>query len=228
MENKKSKENFVAANKKEFAHSFFWLALVIFLLVLVARIFDLGEIQNYIASLGPYGPLIFIVAKASTIVFAPLAGAPIYLLAGPLFGFYEGFVYVLIGDIVGSTIAFYLSRMYGRKLINLFFPNNGGKTFNKILSYLGNWKGIVYARIVFFTFQDLISYAAGLTKISYISFISASIVAGVIPIALLVAFGLALVDKSTIIYTIIIAILVVLCLLVLENIIKASKRKNRQ
>ena len=95
-------------------------------------IFDLEEIRNNVEDMGIYGPILFILVKISTIVFAPLAGAPVYLLAGPLFGFYEGFAYVLVGDIIGYTIAFYIRRLYGKRTLNLFLPNKGKKILERM------------------------------------------------------------------------------------------------
>lgn len=175
-------------------------ALIVGGIWVVFRYFDEATIHAYIESAGFWAPVILIVAKASTIVIAPLGGSPLYPLAGALFGFWNGFFYIMLGDIIGATIAFYLSRIFGRRVINYFFPDN--KLVSRVLHALGTFKGFLMARVGFIALPELISYAAGLTKISFLTFFTVFAVLEIFPVAVLVAVGTFLTDgNSSFLYT---------------------------
>jgi len=226
MKTRSPEKRILETSKKELIQGIIWIVITVIILLLTSIIIDVEVVRENAENIGFYGPFIFIIIKISTIVFAPLAGAPLYLIAGPLFGFYKGFGYVMIGDIIGNTIAFYISRIYGKKILNLFLQTKGKKKVERMLSYLGTFKGIIYARFIFFAFQDLISYAAGLTKIRYSTYIISSTIAVIIPIGLLVALGSAIVDKSTINLAIIIGLTIGIIVLIYK-ILMVLKAKTK-
>ena len=185
---------------------------------------DLENIRETIEQLGVVGPLVYIILKASTIVISPLVGAPLYLIAGPLFGFWKGFLYSMIGDILGTTAAFYLSRLYGKRIINFFFSGRLIRLIEKVLSKIEDWKGLLYSRLVLFVLHDVISYAAGLTRIRFSTFITVSIMAFIIPVALSVALGLSIIEKNILNTAIIIGLIIG----ILGIIYEISRRRNRK
>ena len=199
-----------------------WIGVITILMYAGTVFIGLDTIREKVENLGVYGPLVFIAIKASTIIFAPLAGSPLYFIAGPLFGFWSGLLYVLIGETVGSIVAFYISRFFGRKILKLFLSRGGRKSLDGILYHIGNWKGLIYARLIFVGLQDVVSYAAGLTKISFWQFFWVSTLLGIITLAPLVAVGLGLVDQNVL--TIVVVVVAVLALSFL--IIRLLKRKN--
>src|SRR6476659_9126443 len=91
------------------------------LLLLGAHLISMQHARERIVNAGVYGPLVLILLKAATNIIAPLGGNPIYLSAAPLFGFTLGFVYLLIGDLLGYATSFFLARMIGRRVVSLFF-----------------------------------------------------------------------------------------------------------
>lgn len=96
-----------------------WLGLTIGAIYLFARFLGVDELRERIAAAGIWGPLIVILLKASTLVIAPLGGSPLYPIAGAAFGFWRGFIYTFLGDLLGTTIAFYISRVFGRKIVQI-------------------------------------------------------------------------------------------------------------
>lgn len=175
-------------------------ALLIGGIVFVFRYFDQETITLYIEGAGLWAPLALIVAKASTIVIAPLGGAPLYPLAGALFGFWNGFFYIMLGDILGATIAFWLSRLFGRRIVNYFFPDSA--MINRVLKALSTFKGFLMARIGFIALPEVVSYAAGLSSINFFLFFAVFAALEVFPSAVLVALGTFLTDSNgSLIYT---------------------------
>ena len=219
----KPREELQVIQKREVLQGILLFLGLMIVLFVVGSYIDLKDIQKYIEGWGYFGPWVFIILKASTIIIAPIIGGPIYLIAGPLFGFWNAFYYSMIGDIIGSSIAFGLSRLYGRRIINLFFSKGLVNLMEKLLSKMGTWKGLLYARLLLFTLHDLISYAAGLTKIKFLTFILISTLTFIVPVALSIALGLAIIEKNIISVTIVIVII----LFILGIIYDISRRKKR-
>lgn len=161
------------------------LATLIYVLVVY-----LGEerILSTIENAGVWAPLVFILLKVVSVIIAPLSGTPYYLLAKPLFGLVEGFVYLMIADIVGYSAAFGISRVWGRKLMMRFL---GAQTeqVDFLIDKIGKWKDFLYFRIIFFYFAELPSYVAGLTQLPYWQFLAITIPIVAINIGLFLIVG---------------------------------------
>ncbi|KKT35313.1 MAG: hypothetical protein UW24_C0011G0016 [Parcubacteria group bacterium GW2011_GWA2_44_12] len=155
------------ASRREIISGLLWLLVFAGIMFAGAKFIGIAAIQEKVASAGIFAPLVMILAKASTIVFAPLGGGPLYIIAGPLFGFTKGFLYVFLGDILGSFIAFYISKFFGRKVMRKFLSDAGMKYVDDILYHLATWKGLVYARVILSGIPEVVSYAAGLSKLPF-------------------------------------------------------------
>jgi uncharacterized membrane protein YdjX (TVP38/TMEM64 family) len=105
--------------------------------------------------------------KISTNVIAPLTGTPFYLIAQPLFGIWLGIFYVYIGEIAGYCICFLLARRYGRTIVIRIAGQKIAARIDQYYYDLGNKKGLLYGRLFLIGIQDVVSYAAGLTSISF-------------------------------------------------------------
>ncbi len=132
----------------------------------------IDNLRETVAGAGIYAPLIIILLKATTLIVVPLGGTPLYPIAGALFGFWQGLGITLIGDIIGSTACFYLSRYFGRNILKFFMSGDHLATVNKIIERSSEKKTFVKARIFFTGFPELFAYAAGFTKIPFWFFIS--------------------------------------------------------
>lgn len=184
------------SDKREFFRGFLGFLVVIALIYGGTRLLGLENIQDRVGALGVFGPIVFILLKASTIVFAPLGGGPLYIAAGPLFGFSRGLVYITAGDILGNSAAFFISRFFGRKIISRLLSKPGAKMADDLLFHITTVKGLIYARAAFIGFPEAVSYAAGLTNIPFRRFIFISEAVAVFPRALLVFSGAILMQKA--------------------------------
>ncbi len=144
-------------------------AILFFVVVIVSAWLLLGaeNIAGEVSKFGYWGPVLLIILKISTIVISPLGGAPIYFAVPSIFGFWPGFIYLVIADAIGFSVVFWISRIYGRRIMNWILNDDQIVWADKILKYLDNWKSLTIVRVVFFPLADTISYAAGLTKISF-------------------------------------------------------------
>jgi len=149
---------------------------IIFILIIIYAI-KLGIFQdkyiliNYINKTKFLSPLIFIIIQTIQVVIPIIPGGISSLVGVLLFGSIFGFIYNYIGLILGSLIAFYLSKKYGITLLKKIFKE---KTLNKYLIYINNKKftklfiiGIIMPGLP----DDLLCYIAGISKIKLKTFI---------------------------------------------------------
>jgi len=101
--------------------------------------FGITNVQETIQHAGIWAPLVLVLAKASTIIIAPLSGSPIYPLAGALFGFWEGTALLMAGDILGGIVAFYISRFFGRTVVEKMIGGDE-KFLSRALRMMGSTK----------------------------------------------------------------------------------------
>jgi len=218
-------EKIDSLQKHEIYQGILYFVAIIAVLFIIGKFINVGDVKAYIENFGPLGPVVFIIIKAASIVIAPIVGGPIYFIAGPLFGFWKALAYTLIGDALGSGIAFLLSRFYGRKIMKIFFSERLMRITDRMLSNIETWKGLLYSRLLLYTLHDLVSYAAGLTKIRFSTFMIVSTLTFVIPNALAIGLGLAILEKN-IITIVAISIITVAIVGILYEISRKKKKSS--
>lgn len=152
----------------------------------------IDSLERIVAEAGIWGPLAVIALKMATIIIVPLSGGPVYAIAGAAFGFWQGFAITFVGDVLGFSAAFYLSRIFGRKIINVFVPRTQFPFIEKLLVQGSALKSFLKARLAFSGFPEVFAYAAGLTNIPFFIFIVAQMAFHMPFSALVVLFGNAL------------------------------------
>jgi uncharacterized membrane protein YdjX (TVP38/TMEM64 family) len=171
------------------------------------------------------GPLLVIGLMILAIVFNPLPSAPIALASGAVFGHTLGTVYIVIGAEIGAVIAFMIARLTGFQVMKNYLGTRWSLSRFTTQNYL---TAIIFvSRLVPFLSFDLISYAAGLTPITFWRFALATLL-GLIPTSFLLAhFGGEMVEAD--IQTTSIFILVIGLITAVPILFKVlSKNKNEE
>lgn len=169
-----------------------FIAVTLLILALVEWI-GVDRLRETIVRAGPLGPVVYILIKASTYVFAPLSSGPIQLSSGVLFDLWPATFYTLIGEVLGGSISFLIARRLGRPVVRRFVGEEGLSRVDGFVSQLGGWRALVYARLFLFAIYDFISYAAGLTHtLTLRQYVIISAVCGFLPTFLFVAAGASL------------------------------------
>lgn len=151
--------------------NFVGIALTLIALIALTFLIDIEALKLWVEQSGPWAPIAFIVLKIATIVIAPLSGGPLYPIAGLLFGYWPATLYLAIGDFLGFTIAFWISRHFGQRIVQKMIADNEEGVFAKIIERLSDAKSLFLACLIFFPLPELISYATGLTTLRYRTFI---------------------------------------------------------
>ena len=136
-----------------------------------------NDIQKYITSFGKLAPFIYVVMFS----LVPLTFFPDSILAiggGMIFGLGKGYIYTLIGALVGASLSFYISRRFGRNFVKKITKERLD-SIEEMINSKGFFVILLLRLIPLFPF-DVISYGAGITNIKYRDFIFATIV-GTIP-----------------------------------------------
>lgn len=158
--------------------SLFIIALILIMFYFMNKdIMNVDTLKNLILDSGYFAPLIYIIAFS----LVPLTFFPDSLLAilgGTIFGLSRGFLYTSIGALIGGSISFFISRILGQSFVEKL-ENDKLKNIQNLLKDNGFLMILLLRLIPLFPF-DLISYGAGLTKISYKDFLLGTLI-GTIP-----------------------------------------------
>ncbi len=161
----------------------------------LAILLDGAALRGWIDQFGLLGPLAIIGLMTLAILASPIPSAPIAVAAGAAYGHTWGTVYVLLGAEIGALAAFGVARLVGYDVLRRWF---GDRLTTGWLGSQNTLMGIVLiSRLIPFISFDLVSYAAGLTVLSFWRFAIATF-AGIIPASFLLAhFGTEMTSGET-------------------------------
>ncbi|MFN0279202.1 MAG: TVP38/TMEM64 family protein [Pyrinomonadaceae bacterium] len=161
------------------------------LIVVLFFYFDrfIWNLKILVEGSGIWGPLIFIGVKAITYTAAPISGESVKILGGTFFGFWQGLLYVSIGDLLGGSINFWLARLLGERILKKLINAERLSRLSVFTAKLGTWRNLLFARIVFSAMYDFLSYAAGFSKIPFWQYLVLSFIGGLFSSLFWVAFG---------------------------------------
>ena len=153
----------------------------------LTTILDTNALQAHVVQIGAWGPAAIIALMMLAILISPIPSAPIALAAGAAYGHGWGTLYVLLGAQAGAMAAFALTRFVGYETVHRWF---GNRLSIGLIGSQNALMGIVFvSRVLPFISFDIVSYAAGLTVLSFWRFAIAT-VAGIVPASFLLAhFG---------------------------------------
>jgi uncharacterized membrane protein YdjX (TVP38/TMEM64 family) len=133
--------------------------------------------ENQINSLGIFAPLGYILFGTLSTVGLPIGLGPINIVLQRAFGFWPSVLYFWTYETIGLSINFLLSAKFGEKIIKFFIYNNSLDStekdpITKLSTYMLN-KSYFSAFAVMLGFGgEILSYLAGLSKLSYLKFLS--------------------------------------------------------
>lgn len=136
------------------------------------RLVDL--LQGY----GTVAPVMYMLMMAAAVVISPIPSLPLDAAAGAVFGSLWGTVYSVLGAVAGAIISFYIARFLGREAIARLLKRD--IAFCDLCAERHLFYIVFLARLLPMFSFDLVSYGAGLTRISLRAFALATLI-GMIP-----------------------------------------------
>ena len=146
---------------------------------------DEARVKKWVEGFGWFGPVVIVLAMVIQMFLLVIPTILLMIVStlayGPVWGSIINFTAVIIASSVGYAIGKYLGLSFIERLL-------GEKTTKKITTFIENYGfwAVVITRINPFLSNDAISFVAGILKMNYWKFISATAV-GITPLILLIA-----------------------------------------
>lgn len=195
---------------------------VILVILILTQVFDLtellGNIDDWIEDLGPWGPVIFILIYIMAVIVA-FPASILTVAAGPLFGVFWGVVIVSIASTIGASLSFLIGRYFAQDATQRWL--SGKELFLKLEMLTEEHGAFIVAlvRLVPLFPFNMVNYGFSLTKVPFRTYvlwswicmlpftivfvagaeIALSISQGEIPWLLLVVLGITMVILSVIV-----------------------------
>jgi uncharacterized membrane protein YdjX (TVP38/TMEM64 family) len=187
--------------------------------------FNQDEMIQFISSFEKISFIIYILLIILAIVLAPIHPFIFYVAGGIVFGPYISWVLVMIGVTIGSSIAFKLSKIYGRKFIEKNISKERINKFDSITDKYGSLS-IFLLRVNPLTSSDIWSYIAGLTRIKFWKFLMWTLLGLAPAIFVQTYFGKAI-GENTVLFKIFVGVALSYLVILLIGLIYFFSRKKK-
>lgn len=163
--------------------AFVLLILAIVVLIAFIIISEVGHLNDYesdeekinglvkiISDTGAWGMVVYVLIQILQVVILPLPAVVCYVPGSIIWGAPMATLLASIGVIIGSVIAYFIGRIWGKKAVIWIA---GKETTEKYSAYFGKrGKGIfVIMQILPFFPDDILCMVAGLTSMNFVFFI---------------------------------------------------------
>ena len=126
---------------------------------------DEQALEAAVASWGAFGPMALIALNMLQIVVAPIPGYVVQIAAGYLFGPWWGGFYAVCGLLLGSMLAMWIARTYGRPLAVWLI---GGVRLARWETVTHSTSTLVWFLLLLGPVGDIPFALAGLSSVSYL------------------------------------------------------------
>ena len=125
------------------------------------------QLVSWLEGFGWKSRLVYIAMVCFQVIVALIPGEPLELAAGFVFGTVEGTLICMAGITLGSVIVFLLVRIFGVRLVRLFFPMEKIESLPLLREPRRLFLLTAVLMLLPGTPKDLLTYCAGLTKIPF-------------------------------------------------------------
>ncbi len=142
----------------------------------VVKMFSSGDftvVREFVASYGAYAAIVSFLLMIFQSVAAPLPAFLITFANANLFGWWKGAILSWSSAMAGAALCFFIARILGRDVVEKLTSKAGLKQIDDFFEKHGRMS-ILIARLLPFISFDIVSYAAGLTSMSFGSFFVAT------------------------------------------------------
>lgn len=156
--------------------AYMWIPSVHDLYDEIARMFTSGDfivVRKFVESYGAYAAAVSFALMILQSIAAPLPAFLLTFANANLFGWWQGAILSWSSAMAGATVCFYIARILGRDAVEKITSKAGLKQIDIFFEKHGRLS-ILIARLLPFISFDIVSYAAGLTSMSFGSFFVAT------------------------------------------------------
>lgn len=134
---------------------------------------DFTVVREFVESYGAYAAAVSFLLMIFQSIAAPLPAFLITFANANLFGWWKGAILSWSSAMVGAAVCFFIARILGRDVVEKLTSKAGLKQIDDFFEKHGRLS-ILIARLLPFISFDIVSYAAGLTSMSFGSFFIAT------------------------------------------------------
>lgn len=134
---------------------------------------DFDVVREFVASYGAYAALASFLLMIFQSVAAPLPAFLLTLANANLFGWWQGALLSWSSAMAGAAVCFFIARILGRDAAERLTSKAGIAQIDTFFEKYGR-NTILICRLLPFISFDIVSYAAGLTSMSFGSFFLAT------------------------------------------------------
>ena len=134
---------------------------------------DFTVVREFVASYGVYAVLVSFALMILQSIAAPLPAFLITFANASLFGWWKGAILSWSSAMAGAAVCFFIARILGRDVVEKLTSKAGLEQIDEFFDKHGQLS-ILIARLLPFISFDIVSYAAGLTSMSFGSFFLAT------------------------------------------------------
>lgn len=142
----------------------------------VFRMFASGDftvVKEFVASYGVYAAAVSFLLMIFQSIAAPLPAFLLTFANANLFGWWQGAILSWTSAMAGAAVCFYIARILGRDVAEKLTSKAGLAQIDTFFEKYGK-NTILICRLLPFVSFDIVSYAAGLTSMSFASFFIAT------------------------------------------------------
>lgn len=134
---------------------------------------DFAEVRAFVDSYGAYAAVVSFFLMIFQSIAAPLPAFLITFANANLFGWWKGAILSWTSAMAGAAVCFFIARILGRDVAEKLTSKAGLEQIDEFFEKHGKLS-ILIARLLPFMSFDVVSYAAGLTSMSFGSFFLAT------------------------------------------------------
>lgn len=134
---------------------------------------DFTVVRDFVKSYGIYAAAVSFLLMILQSVAAPLPAFLLTFANANLFGWWKGALLSWTSAMAGAAVCFYIARILGRDIAEKLTSRAGLEQIDDFFERHGKMS-ILIARLLPFISFDIVSYAAGLTSMSFGSFFIAT------------------------------------------------------
>jgi len=133
------------------------------------RMLNVDVARNYILSFDIWAPIVSFLLMVFQSLIIPLPAFIITFANAGLFGWIRGAVLSWSSAMAGAALCFFIAKYYGRSVVEKLTSKFALDSIDVFFKKYGKF-AILIARLLPFVSFDIVSYAAGLTSMSFWSF----------------------------------------------------------
>jgi len=151
----------------------FALGMILVLGIALVQQIGIEQIRAQVKQLGVLAPFALWLLRSVSIAIPAIPSTAYSVLAGTVFGFWQGIIVIAIADLVTCSLNFYLAKRYGRGLVQRLV---GQRFMGKVDSFSSNYletNPFLVAGFLMTGLFDFVCYAVGLTQMQWRKFLPA-------------------------------------------------------